>query len=186
MHELLAIEAWRLHVFPRVKRGLAETKCGMRAYFCLFHEATLVNLLAVCAHHAHALEALGESAMELVDYLARRLVDLTVRGREWASRGAEEADARALEKQKQAAAAAGGGGGEAEKGEAEARAARLKKEAEAAENQTALDSLEQQAEDVLVQVSAGAVTLVRYTSYSNFLLFRLAQRATTLHTRTPS
>lgn len=178
MHELLAIEAWRLHVFPRVKRGLAETKCGMRAYFCLFHEATLVNLLAVCSHHAHAMEALGESAMELVDYLARRLVDLTVRGREWASRGAGEADTRALEKQKQAAAAAaggGGGGGKVEKGEAEARAARVQKEAEASENQTALDSLEQQAEDVLVQVSAGAVTLVRYTSYAHILLFRLAE-----------
>jgi len=164
VHELLAIEAWRLHVFPRVKRGLAETKCGMRAYFCLFHEATLVNLLAVCTHHAHAMEALGESAMELVDYLARRLVDLTVRGRQWASRGAEEADARALEKRKQAAAAAGGKSKTSEeeaKAEAEARATRLKREAEAAENQTALDSLEQQAEDVLVQVSAGAVTLVR-------------------------
>jgi len=110
------------------------------------------------------MEALGESAMELVDYLARRLVDLTVRGRQWASRGAEEADARALEKRKQAAAAAGGKSKTSEeeaKAEAEARATRLKREAEAAENQTALDSLEQQAEDVLVQVSAGAVTLVR-------------------------
>jgi hypothetical protein len=60
VHELLVIEAWRLHVFPRIKRGLAETKATMRGYFCLFHEATLVNLLAVCLHHAHAAEALGE------------------------------------------------------------------------------------------------------------------------------
>ena len=81
VHELLAIEAWRLHVFPRVKRGLADAKCSMRAYFCLFHEATLVNLLALCLHHAHACEALGDgAAVELVDYLARRLVDLSVRG----------------------------------------------------------------------------------------------------------
>ena len=49
-----------MNVLPRIKRGLAESGATMRGYFCLFHEATLVNLLAVCLHHAHAAEALGE------------------------------------------------------------------------------------------------------------------------------
>ena len=91
-------EAWRLHLFPRLKGALAELKATMRGelgvkpvaprvaaslcfletpttttttissvhpspgYFCLYHEATLVNLLSICLHHAHVTEALGESA----------------------------------------------------------------------------------------------------------------------------
>ena len=125
MHELLATEAWRLHLFPRLKGALAELKATMRGelgvkpvaprvaaslcfletpttttttissvhpspgYFCLYHEATLVNLLSICLHHAHVTEALGESAVELVDYLARRMVELNSKGKEWSARGVD-------------------------------------------------------------------------------------------------
>ena len=74
VHELLVVEAWRMHLFPRLKAALAERQCAMRGYFCLYHEATLVNLLGVCLYHRHAMETLGDTAVELVDYLARRLV----------------------------------------------------------------------------------------------------------------
>mmetsp|Transcript_2850 Transcript_2850/g.5782 ORF Transcript_2850/g.5782 Transcript_2850/m.5782 type:complete len:589 (+) Transcript_2850:112-1878(+) len=89
VHELLATEAWRLHLFPRLKGALAELKATMRGYFCLYHEATLVNLLSICLHHAHVTEALGESAVELVDYLARRMVELNSKGKEWSARGVD-------------------------------------------------------------------------------------------------
>lgn len=150
VHELLVIEAWRVNVFPRIKQGLVELKATMRGYFCLFHEATLINLLAVCMHHSHAVEALGEDAVELVDYLARRLVDLNQSGREWAMRGADNCDDRFLNMKADVA-----DGGEARLAKAHAEAARLDK-------QTPLQSLEDQAVDVMVQVSVGAVTLMRY------------------------
>jgi len=86
VHELLVIEAWRMHVFPRIKKSLVEAKATMRGYFCLYHEATLVNLLCVFMHHTHATESLGEAAVDLVDYLARRLVELNAKGRQWSSR----------------------------------------------------------------------------------------------------
>ena len=191
VHELLVIEAWRLHVFPRIKRGLAEKSCSMRGYFCLFHEATLVNLLAVTLHHAHATDALGETAVELVDYLARRLVELNVRGRDWASRGADVADARALARAQagaaSAAAPAGGGGGPAEvKAKAEAAMAAAVAEAkatgEAAEAQSALAALEEQAVDVLVQVSVGCATILRYVcEHLNSLPLSVLVRALETH-----
>lgn len=154
VHELLVMESWRLNVFPRIKKGLVELKATMRGYFCLFHEATLVNLLTVCLHHAHAVEALGEDAVELVDYLARRLVDLNHRGRQWANRGAESCDERMLLAKEQKPKSDGD--------DATARVAKAHAEADRLDKQTPLESMEDQAIDVIIQVSVGSVTLVRY------------------------
>lgn len=192
VHELLVVEAWRLNVFPRIKRGLSETKATMRGYFCLFHEATLVNLLAVCMHHAHAAEALGEAAVELVDYLARRLVDLNVRGRSWAGKGADSVDnvhVRKRERKEAAAVAAKGTGenAEEEKGEVEedpsqGRAAAVREEAERSEQETPLEHLEGQASEVIFQVSVGCVTLVRYVcEHLNSMPLSVAVRALETH-----
>jgi len=178
VHELLVIEAWRLNVFPRIKKGLVEMKATMRGYFCLFHEATLINLLAVCLHHSHAVEALGEDAVELVDYLARRLVDLNHRGRRWAERGADRMDERLLQvSQSQKSETQ-----EEESASEEARVAKAQAEADRLDKQTPLDSLEEQATDVLVQVSVGAVTVVRYVcEHLNSLPLSVLVRALETH-----
>lgn len=49
---------------------------SMRLYFCLYHEATLVNLLECILYHDYAAEALHEAAIDLVDYVAVRVGDL--------------------------------------------------------------------------------------------------------------
>ncbi|CAM9182135.1 unnamed protein product, partial [Phaeothamnion confervicola] len=78
VHELLLIEAWREFVFPR----LCETelfqsgRVNMRAYFTLYHEATLTNLLEVVLYHRHVCEKAGELLVEVVDYAARRVAAL--------------------------------------------------------------------------------------------------------------
>ena len=90
-------------------------------------------------------------------------------------RGAEDADRRALTKQaaqardEEAAAKPPASAEEAvsaaaskEAADKEARSAVLKAEAAALESQTPLESLENQAVDVLIQVSVGCATLVRY------------------------
>lgn len=132
VHELLAVEAWRQHLFPRLKQPLAELKATMRGYFCCYHEATLVNLLGVVLHHAHATEVLGDGAVELVDFVARRLVELNAKGREWSARGAAPGPASTREL------------------------------AEQIEARTSLQELEEQADEVRFQVCVGCTTLARY------------------------
>ena len=187
VHELLAIEAWRLNVYPRIKGGLAELKCTMRGYFCLFHEATVVNLLAVCLHHAHAVETLGDTAVELVDYLARRLVDLNARGKIWAKKGAAAAnDAKERAKGAESTAAATTSDSDsskkkptAEEVKAEARATLQEIEAKA---ERGAEELDEQANDVLFQVSVGCATLARYLcEHINQLPLSVMARATDTH-----
>lgn len=76
--DLLAVEAWRTHVLPLLLPDLASNGNSMRAYFTLYHEATLVNLLEVLLYHKHVVQSLGDKALELVDYCARRMASLSV------------------------------------------------------------------------------------------------------------
>ena len=48
----------------------------MRAYFVLYHEATLANLLEVLLYYDYSVEAMEDSMIELVDWTIRRLVYL--------------------------------------------------------------------------------------------------------------
>jgi hypothetical protein len=73
--DLLAIEAWKDFVYPLLVKDLAG-KNSMRLYFIMYHEATLVNLLEVLLYHKHICAAIGESMLELVDYVARKLTKL--------------------------------------------------------------------------------------------------------------
>lgn len=74
-HDLLVIEAWKDHVYPLLIDDLAE-KNSMRVYFILYHEATIVNLLEIFLFYKHFVEAAGETIIELVDYLARKMIRL--------------------------------------------------------------------------------------------------------------
>ncbi|CBJ28395.1 conserved unknown protein [Ectocarpus siliculosus] len=79
VHELLAIEAWKEFVLPRLleTERARSGKCTMRLYFTLYHEATLANLLQVALFHGHICEqAGGDLLMELADYCARKMTML--------------------------------------------------------------------------------------------------------------
>lgn len=75
IHDLLAIEAWKEHVYPLLLDDLADRN-SMRLYFVLYHEATLVNLLEIFLYYKHFCEAGGELMMEMVDYVARKMIRL--------------------------------------------------------------------------------------------------------------
>ncbi len=100
LEELLAVEAWREQIFPRLLAHLAAGRGGgggapLRAYFCLHHEALLVNALEVFLYHDYAALALGDGIIDLIDYCVRRvthLVSLTHQ-REARARGAAAAAA---------------------------------------------------------------------------------------------
>ena len=75
IHDLLTIEAWKQYVLPELINRLCE-KNSMRAYFILYHEATLINLLEILFFHKHVCESVGDKLIEIVDYLARKLTKL--------------------------------------------------------------------------------------------------------------
>jgi len=155
VHELLATEAWRVNVFPRIKGALVQGKATMRGYFCLYHEATLVNLLCVCMHHAHATESLGETAVDLVDYVSRRLVEMNAKGRTWSKKGE---------------------GSKSAEGSVKAVAVATEPVGDP------LSDLESQAEDILFQLSVATTTLARYLcEHMNSLPLSVLTRATDTH-----
>ncbi|KAJ8614488.1 hypothetical protein CTAYLR_000743 [Chrysophaeum taylorii] len=90
IYDLVLLEAWRERVFPLVEPEIAGGTSGsvddqrrrcrtLRAYFVLYHEATVVNFLEVLCYHSHALVACGDAAIDLLDYCARRLAALQAR-----------------------------------------------------------------------------------------------------------
>jgi zinc finger MYND domain-containing protein 10 len=92
IHDLIVIEAWKEKIYPLLLDRVAGRNT-MRVYFILYHEATVVNFLEVFLYHKHVCEALGDRAIELVDFCARKLVRLNggydFRAIEPADRGGE-------------------------------------------------------------------------------------------------
>lgn len=76
IYDLLLIEAWKEHVYPLLVDELGRGRNNNRLYFVLYHEATVVNLLEVFLYHKHVCEGAGERVLDLVDYVARKLLRL--------------------------------------------------------------------------------------------------------------
>ncbi|KAJ3108171.1 CRISPR-associated protein 1 [Phlyctochytrium planicorne] len=70
VHNLLVTDLWKSKVFPKVVEETATA--GVRGYFILHHEATLINLLEVILYNQEALMSLDEYLQPLVDYCARK------------------------------------------------------------------------------------------------------------------
>tara|TARA_B110000090_G_scaffold206533_1_gene256141 strand:+ start:92 stop:1927 length:1836 start_codon:yes stop_codon:yes gene_type:complete len=76
VHELIVMEAWRENVYPLMEKDVLRQGSSMRAYFTLYHEATLANLLETIFYHDYAAESVGDTIIELIDWCARRLIYL--------------------------------------------------------------------------------------------------------------
>lgn len=66
VHELLVIEAWREKVYPLLAERVVEGGASMRAYFALYHEATVINLIEVRAAAAAAATAAPNTTITTV------------------------------------------------------------------------------------------------------------------------
>ena len=78
IHELIAAEIWKHKVWPMIEADISEHS-RIRAYNCLYHEATIAALIEATFFHSDACEAAGERAMEMVDYCARKVHWLVTR-----------------------------------------------------------------------------------------------------------
>ena len=69
IYDLILIETWRERVYPLLVEHLvgggeneATRSRAMSAYFVLYHEATVVNLLECLCYHAHAVGAVKDAS----------------------------------------------------------------------------------------------------------------------------
>ncbi|RKO97943.1 hypothetical protein CAUPRSCDRAFT_1505, partial [Caulochytrium protostelioides] len=69
---LIRIGAWKAHVWPKLDPAVLQ-QAHIKAYFLLFHEATLMNLLEIVLFHQPHVLALGPVLPDLIDYCATRV-----------------------------------------------------------------------------------------------------------------
>eukprot|EP00041_Stephanoeca_diplocostata_P034390 m.1171167 g.1171167 ORF g.1171167 m.1171167 type:complete len:453 (-) comp24512_c0_seq5:3243-4601(-) len=74
VHELLSIEVWREKVYPELVKLDFVSKSSMAAYMVFYHEGTVLTLLEAVLYNKEAVEGLGDSVIDLVDYCHRRMV----------------------------------------------------------------------------------------------------------------
>lgn len=76
VQELLTAEVWKHKIFPLLKGHMAELS-SIKSYVCLYHEASIVNLLEVMLYHRTACENSEDALVEVIDYCYRKFVELT-------------------------------------------------------------------------------------------------------------
>lgn len=79
--DLLTAEAWKGKVFPLIHKEVAKLS-SIKSYICMYHEASICNLLEVMLYHRTACENSEDGLVELIDYCYRKFVDLANRGDE--------------------------------------------------------------------------------------------------------
>ena len=75
VNELLTSESWKAKVFPIIKDKIA-TLSSIKSYMCLYHEASIVNLMEVMLFHRTACESSEDALVEVIDYCYRKFVEI--------------------------------------------------------------------------------------------------------------
>ena len=75
VHSLLSAEVWKMKIFSMIKKDVAELST-IKSYMCLYHEASVVNLMEVMLYHRTACESSEDALVEIVDYCYRKFVNL--------------------------------------------------------------------------------------------------------------
>ncbi|TPP61493.1 Zinc finger MYND domain-containing protein 10 [Fasciola gigantica] len=73
VHDLIALELWQQKVFHHLKERQEEPSSTFPVYTILYHELIVANLLETLTFHMDAMEALNDSAVDLVDWCYRSL-----------------------------------------------------------------------------------------------------------------
>ncbi|KAK3917218.1 Zinc finger MYND domain-containing protein 10 [Frankliniella fusca] len=68
VHDAICISVWREKVLPEILKIEDDPKDTFLVYSVLFHEATSVSLLETVLFHSDSCEALGDTAVDLLDY----------------------------------------------------------------------------------------------------------------------
>lgn len=90
VNELLTAEVWKAKIFPLIKSDVAKLS-SIKSYICMYHEASICNLMEVMLYHRTACESSEDALVELIDYCYRKFVNMTNQADFYTSRQAEPA-----------------------------------------------------------------------------------------------
>jgi len=79
VNDLLTAEVWMSKIFPLIKEDVAKLS-GIKSYLCLYHEASICNLMEVMFYHRTACESNEDALVEVIDYCYRKFVNMTREG----------------------------------------------------------------------------------------------------------
>lgn len=76
VHEAISVFVWRTKVLPKILTIDEHPKATFLIYGVLYHEAVSISLLEIVLYHESGCLALGECAIELIDYCAQAITQL--------------------------------------------------------------------------------------------------------------
>lgn len=79
--DLITAETWKDKIFQLIVDDVAKLST-IKSYICVYHEASICNLLEVLLFHRTAVENDEDAIVELIDYCYRKLVNITARSSE--------------------------------------------------------------------------------------------------------
>lgn len=68
VHEAILISIWKNKILPILLKLDSKTESTFMVYTILYHEAVAIGLLELVLFHSNGSEALGDSAVDLLDY----------------------------------------------------------------------------------------------------------------------
>lgn len=76
VHEAYCVLIWRSKILPKFSLNEIDSNATFVLYSILYHEAVAVSLLELLLYHENGCQALGDVAMDLIDYCAQAIVQL--------------------------------------------------------------------------------------------------------------
>lgn len=76
VHEAYCVLVWRTKILSKMMLTECDVKSTFILYSILYHEGTAISLLELLLYHENGCQALGDSAIDLIDYCAQAIVQL--------------------------------------------------------------------------------------------------------------
>lgn len=76
VHEAYCILIWRTKILPKLMVNESDANSTFILYSILYHEAIAISLLEILLYHENGCQALGDFAIDLIDYCAQAIVQL--------------------------------------------------------------------------------------------------------------
>ena len=88
--DLITAETWKAKIFPLIHKDVAALS-SIKSYMCMYHEASICNLLEVMLYHKTACESSDDALVEIIDYCYRKFISLNTKAEAMANLRSEPA-----------------------------------------------------------------------------------------------
>lgn len=76
VHEAYCVLIWRTKILPQILADEYDVNSTFVLYSILYHEAVAISLMEILLYHENGCQALGDAAIDLIDYCAQAIVQL--------------------------------------------------------------------------------------------------------------